>query len=55
MIYVVQMQTDIDVWTSIIPPNDIVYEYNNELDALAKAAELQSTDPSGRKYRVITQ
>jgi hypothetical protein len=44
-----------DIWVSQLEPTDPIYEYDNEPEALAKASELQASDPSGREYRVITQ
>lgn len=41
------------IWVARLNPNDPIYEYNNEADALAKAADLQNTDPTGRIYRVM--
>jgi len=44
-----------DIWVSHLEPTDPIYEYDNEQEALDKAAELQENDPTGRKYRVIEQ
>lgn len=57
MIYLIQMQylPGWDIWVSQLTSTDPIYEYDNEPDALAKASELQASDPSGREYRVITQ
>jgi hypothetical protein len=57
MKYLIQMQflPDWDIWVSQLEPTDPIYEYDNEQEALDKAAELQANDPSGRKYRVIEQ
>lgn len=41
------------IWVAHLNPNDPIYEYDNEPEAQAKAAELQSQDPSGRQYRVV--
>lgn len=55
MIYQVQMQfipgSD-TIWVAHLTPTDPIYEYDNEPEAQAKADELQSQDPTGRKYRV---
>jgi hypothetical protein len=55
MIYQVQMQfipgSD-SIWVAHLTPTDPIYEYDNEPEAQAKADELQSQDPTGRKYRV---
>jgi hypothetical protein len=56
MIYQVQCQyiPGLDqIWVAQLTPNDPIYEYDNEPEADAKAAELQSQDPTGRKYRVV--
>jgi hypothetical protein len=57
MKYLIQYQflPDWDIWVSQLEPTDPIYEYNNEQEALDKAAELQANDPTGRKYRVIEQ
>ena len=56
MIWQVQMQfipgSD-QIWVAHLDPNDPVYEYDNELEAQAKADELQSQDTTGRKYRIV--
>lgn len=55
MIYQVQMQfipgSD-QIWVARLNPDDPIYEYDNELEAQAKADELQAADTTGRKYRV---
>ena len=55
MIYQVQMQfipgSD-QIWVAHLNPNDPIYEYDNDLQAQAKADELQAADLSGRLYRV---
>jgi hypothetical protein len=56
MIYQVQMQFipgNDQIWVAQLTPNDPIYEYDNELEADAKAAELQAADSTGRKYRVV--
>jgi hypothetical protein len=57
MKYLIQCQflPDWDIWVSQLEPTDPIYEYDNEQEALDKAAELQANDPTGRKYRVIEQ
>lgn len=56
MIYQVQMQfipgSD-QIWVAHLDPSDPIYEYDNEPEAQAKAAELQANDPTGRQYRVV--
>jgi len=55
MIYQVQTQFILgndQIWVARINIKDPVYEYNNEAEARAKAAELQSVDVTGRQYRV---
>jgi len=41
------------IWVAQLTPNDPIYEYDNEPEADAKAAELQAADSTGRKYRVV--
>lgn len=57
MKYLIQCQflPDWDIWVSQLEPTDPIYEYDNEQEALDKAAELEANDPAGRKYRVIEQ
>jgi len=57
MKYLIQMEfiPNWDIWVSHLEPTDPIYEYDNEQEALDKAAELQENDPTGRKYRVIEQ
>jgi hypothetical protein len=57
MIYLIQCEylPGWSIWVAQLTSDDPIYEYDNEADALAKAAELQASDPSGREYRVITQ
>jgi len=54
--YQVQMQfipgSDM-IWVAHLNPNDPIYEYSNEVEAQDKATELQNTDTTGRKYRVV--
>ena len=55
MIFEVQMQyipgSD-QIWVARLNPDDPIYQYDNEIEAQAKADELQASDSSGRKYRV---
>jgi len=56
MKYLIQMEFipgNDQIWVSQLEPTDPIYEYDNEQEALDKAAELQDNDPTGRKYRVI--
>jgi hypothetical protein len=56
MIYQVQMQFipgNDQIWVAHLNPNDPVYQYDNEVEAQAKATELQNADTTGRKYRVV--
>ena len=54
--YQVQMQfipgNDM-IWVARLNQDDPIYEYDNEPEALSKASELQSQDPSGRQYKVV--
>lgn len=55
MIFEVQMQFipgNDQIWVARLTPEDPIYQYDNEVDAVNKANELQSADPSGRQYRV---
>ncbi len=56
MKYTIQMQfipgNDM-IWVTQLHPDDPIYQYDNESEALAKAEELQNADPTGRKYRVV--
>ena len=40
------------IWVEKLNENDAIYLYEVEQDALDKAAELKSTDGSGRDYKV---
>lgn len=42
------------IWVLHLNPDDPIYEYDNLLEAQAKADELQAADPTGRQYRVST-
>ena len=55
MIYQVQMQfiPGLDqIWVAQLTPEDPIYQYDNEEEAVAKANELQAADETGRQYRV---
>jgi len=41
------------IWVARLNPNDPVYEYPTHMEAEAKAFELESADPTNRKYRVV--
>jgi len=41
------------IWVAHLTPSDPIYEYDNEPEAQAKAAELQAADTTGRAYRVV--
>lgn len=41
------------IWVARLKPEDPIYEYVDELEAQAKANELQAADPTGRAYRVV--
>ena len=57
MTYLVQMQyiPGWEIWVSQLTPEDPIYEYDSEQEALDKAAELKANDPTDREYRVIAQ
>jgi hypothetical protein len=55
MIYQVQMQfiPGLDqIWVAQLTPEDPIYQYDNEEEAVVKANELQAADETGRQYRV---
>jgi hypothetical protein len=55
MIYQVQMQFipgSSQIWVARLSPEDPIYNYDNEIEAQARAEELQLEDPIGRVYRV---
>ncbi len=55
MIFEVQMQfiPGLDqIWVAHLTPEDPIYQYDNEEEAVNKANELQAADPTGRQYRV---
>ena len=41
-----------NIWVSQINPEDTIWEFDNESEAISKSEELQASDPSGRLYRV---
>jgi hypothetical protein len=41
-----------NIWVAQLNPEDLVWEFEIEADAIAKAEELQAADQSGRKYEV---
>lgn len=53
--YRIEMQfipNNSQIWVLKLNPEDPIYEYDNEVEARAKAEELQASDKSGRLYRV---
>lgn len=40
------------IWVSKLNENDTLYQYDNEQEAIDKAAELQANDQTGRLYKV---
>ena len=58
MIYEIQMQFipgNDSIWVARLTPEDPIYQYDNEVEAQAKADELQANDPTGRQYRITQQ
>lgn len=54
MQYVVLMQFipgNDQIWVAKLNPDDPEYIYDTEQEAIDKAAELQSADPTGRQYK----
>jgi hypothetical protein len=54
--YQVQMQFipgNDSIWVLKLHPEDPIYEYEDETEAINKANELQSLDSSGRAYKVV--
>jgi hypothetical protein len=43
-----------NIWITQLNPEDTVWEFEIEADAIAKAEELQAADRSGREYQVLT-
>jgi hypothetical protein len=41
------------IWVAQLTPEDPIYNYDTEVEAQAKADELQAADTTGRQYRVI--
>jgi len=41
------------IWVARLTLEDPIYEYVHEGEAIAKAAELQAADETGRQYRVV--
>jgi hypothetical protein len=42
------------IWVSHLKPEDPVYEYDTDYEAMEKAVSLMQNDETGRKYRVVT-
>jgi hypothetical protein len=40
------------MWVEKLNPTDPIYQYSDEVEAQAKAEELQSADATGRLYKV---
>jgi hypothetical protein len=40
------------IWVEQLNPEDPIYIYNTEQEALDKIAELQSLDTTGRQYKI---
>jgi hypothetical protein len=40
------------IWVEQLTPEDPIYIYNTEQEALDKIAELQSLDTTGRQYKI---
>ena len=54
--YQIQMQFipgNDSIWVLKLNPEDPIYEYEDETEAINKANELQSLDSSGRAYKVV--
>jgi hypothetical protein len=41
-----------NIWVYQITPEDPIWQFDNENEAISKAEELQGLDQSGRLYRV---
>ena len=39
------------IWVARLHPEDPIYEFNTNEECIAKAAELQAADTTGRQYR----
>jgi hypothetical protein len=42
------------IWVQQLTPEDAIYSFETEEEALAKMTELTSTDTEGRFYRVVS-
>lgn len=42
------------IWVSHLKPEDPVYEYDKDYEAMEKAVSLMQNDETGRKYKVVT-
>ena len=54
--YIVLMQFipgNDQIWVARINDSDPEYIYDNEQEAIDKAAELQAADPTGRHYKAV--
>jgi len=54
MKYIVLMQflPGLDqIWVARLHPEDPIYEFNTNEECIAKAAELQAADTTGRQYK----
>jgi hypothetical protein len=40
-----------NIWVAQLNPEDSIFEFEIEADAIAKAEELQAADLSGRQYK----
>ncbi len=40
------------IWVFRLNENDPIYSYDTEQEAIIKASELQTADPTGRQYKV---
>jgi len=41
------------IWVARLSPDDPIYQYPTLMEAEAKAFELESADPTPRKYRIV--
>jgi hypothetical protein len=41
------------IWVAKLNDSDPEYIYDNEQEAIDKAAELEAADPTGRKYKAV--
>jgi ribosomal protein L16/L10AE len=39
------------IWVARLTPEDPIYEFNTNEECIAKAAELQAADTTGRQYK----